>query len=653
MNIHGDLKSLLLFWENLASNRRYRHYLSESDFQTFRERADNEGLPFLTVALPSIGKALDTFHATKQWKAPEHFKCDGDGIPVFLGLPIRLAIDGNSVAVDCVRQLTYVFYKLEVQHADDQVAAYLNQFVNTDEDIGRFDYAASYPIRWDRFDSSVPGYNTIGSLIEEMQGLIRRVLCNTDPLDIRPCHGSGATACRTPNHKKWSSIRYYPKLDQVYDYSSHFFYSPSHLVDDLAKLEDAQHADPCARVCLVPKDSRGPRVISCEPAELMFIQQGLMRKLYETIETHPLTRGRINFTDQRINQQYARLGSINNLYATLDLKDASDRVSLDLVRRVFPPNWVEAFEACRSEFTVLPDGRKVKLNKFAPMGSACCFPVEALVFWACAVATLKNRRRLHAIRRFHERYSYQAFDAEMESCAAFELKDKQSSIGKNLGRELSIIERWNPDVLVYGDDIICDADHAHHVMVGLEAIGLLVNRDKSYVDGPFRESCGGDYHNGYDVTPVRVRKWLSSVGTGLQAGADLANELIAKFGYEEAHRVIRVIEDAVGYLYPRTDMDIPMSIRTSPSASNDAHFKRRWSSDFQRYEYRCLTLRHKVLTCREPDWFELLRKELSRDRAPAQVKYINPLAIEERNLLPGQYAVSHSARKKWAWVWLG
>ena len=629
----GSLKSLLSLWENLARNRRYQHLMEECDINTFLRRADNEGLSFLTVTLPLIGKALDTFHSTNEWKAPDQFKTDPDGIPLFMGKAIRWAIDGNSVAVDCVRQLSYIFYKLEVQHDKDKVANYLDQFINTDKDIGHFDFTASDPVSGLFNDPELHGSVSTGAIVKEMRGLIHQVLANADPFDIRPCHGGGATACRTPNHKKWSTIRYFPKLDASFDYASHFFYNSTHLSDELKKLEDAPHADPCARVCLVPKDSRGPRIISCEPAELMYIQQGLMRKLYETIEAHPLTHGCINFTDQAPNREMARIGSITNLYATLDLKDASDRVSLQLVRSVFPSNWLEALEACRSDKTLLPDGRVVELNKFAPMGSACCFPVEALVFWACAVATLRIVRlaQLEHMRRTCDSYAF--FKGYQAACDA--------------------AMRLRPDIFVYGDDIICDVSFSRYIMDGLESIGLLINRNKSYVDGPFRESCGGDYHNGYDVTPVRVRKELSSVGTGLQAGADLANEFIAKFGFEDSHRILRVIEESVGYAYPRTLVDMPMSFRIAPGASNDALFVRRWNNDLQRFEYRCLVLRPMVLTRREPDWFELLRKELSRGRVQSQDRYANPLAIMESKLDPGQYAVTHSARKKWAWVWLG
>jgi hypothetical protein len=602
--INGDLKSLLLLWENLAYNRRYSRFITEKDIHTFRLRAESEGLAFLTRVLPFLGKALDTFHSTNEWKAPSQFKTDRDGIPHFLGTAVRLAIDGNSVAVDCVRQLSYVFYKLEVPYDEQLVDQFLDQFIRTDQELLSVALDSQVPIRL----SSIEGRERIISprvLVDEMRGLISRILLYSDPREIRPCHGSGATACHTPNQDKWHKLRYYPKLDAVFDYPTYFYFSATHVADELDKLELSIVREPKARVCLVPKDSRGPRVISCEPAELMYIQQGLMRKLYDTIETNHYTRGQINFTDQRVNRQLARTGSITGEFATLDLKDASDRVSLDLVRSVFPPDWVECLEACRSEETVLPNGMVVKLNKFAPMGSACCFPVEALVFWACAVATTRYMG----------------------------------------GRKLP--------VYVYGDDIICDATQASDIMVGLEAIGLLVNRTKSFVTGPFRESCGGDYHYGVDVTPIRVRKVLSKSSTGLETCADLANEIIAKFGYEDSHSVIRVIEDTVGYLYPRTELSLPATIQVTPGASNDVVFRRRYNKHLQRYEHRILTLRSPVIQKRPPSWGELLRKELSREKAQATVHYENRLAITNARCEPGQYAAAGPPIKTWTWTWLG
>jgi hypothetical protein len=605
----GDLKSLQLLWLDLAQNQRYRPFVTGEDILSFKQRATNEGLSYLTQALPLLGKSLDRFHSTQEWLPPEGFdlreafiggavdagwiKFHTVNVPVFLGKAVESALNGNSAAVDCVRQLSYIFYKLEVKHDEGVTTQFLDQFINTDRDLERFSFHSS-----DSLESHI---------VDEMKKLIWRILGNSDPLDIVPSHGGGATACRTPNWEKYHKLRYFKKLDDVFSYSEYFFCSPTHLADELDVLQEAPCADPEARVCLVPKDSRGPRIISCEPAELMYIQQGLMRKLYKVIETHPLTRGQINFSDQSVNKELARTSSMKNDLATLDLSDASDRVSLSLVRRVFPPNWLEALEACRSEYTVLPDGRRVKLNKFAPMGSSCCFPVEALVFWACAQAALR----------------------------------------------ISSGDRQPRTVYVYGDDIIIPSTYAEVVIQGLELVGLKVNKDKCFVDGPFRESCGGDYYLGVDVTPIRLRKAFGLSGTRLESTADFLNLIIQKFGYELSHSLVRHVEWELGYSFPRTLLALPGTLRIDPCASNDVRFERRFNKALQRYEHRVLRSVSKVTQHWPPNWGELLRKMLTGRIVESPDKYSNQLVIADSKLDPGQYTDPHSVRTKWAWLWLG
>jgi hypothetical protein len=197
------------------------------------------------------------------------------------------------------------------------------------------------------------------------------------------------------------------------------------------------------------------------------------------LESHRLTKGYVNFTHQEVNRDLALHGSIHEHIATLDLKDASDRVSLALVRRVFAkvPVVLQALEACRTTETQLPDGRLVELKKFAPMGSALCFPVEALIFWAILVSAMCKRTRLPL-----------------------------SVVGKR--------------IFVYGDDIIVPVDWAPQCMLALERVGLRVNTAKCCITGPFKESCGMDAFKGVCVTPIRFRKqWTdrNSDGTAYAA----------------------------------------------------------------------------------------------------------------------------------------
>jgi hypothetical protein len=58
---------------------------------------------------------------------------------------------------------------------------------------------------------------------------------------------------------------------------------------------------------------------------------------------------------------------------------------------------------------------------------------------------------------------------------------------------------------VYGDDLIIETELVDDLVDLLRFFGFSVNADKSYVSGPFRESCGTDWYEGYDVTPFYLR----------------------------------------------------------------------------------------------------------------------------------------------------
>jgi hypothetical protein len=559
--------------------------VTEKDLITFQKRCESEGLSFLTTTLPTLGKSLDAYFSTGEYTCPQNFaksKAKHEySIPKFLGKAVLHALRGDSTAVDCVRQLAYVFYRLEVPYEPELQKEFLSKFRETDSSLSSLEFSSCSD-----------------EILADARLLISRILCNSDPRDIKPRHSNGATACHAKNWDKYHQVKYFSQLDDIWPYSDYFFYSPTHLVDEYEKLENMEVGVPQARVVLVPKDSRGPRVISCEPAELMYIQQGLMKLLYEVLETHPLSAGFVNFTDQRINQRLARVSSIDQRYATLDMKDASDRVSLSLVKTLFPSHWVEALISSRSSSTRLPDGSVVELNKFAPMGSSCCFPIEAIVFWAIAWS----------------------------------------------------VTRGHP-VYVYGDDIICFSSDANRIMDAYERYGLMVNRSKSYVSGPFRESCGGDYHIGNDVTPVRVKKWFGASHSDWIAAIELCNNLIAKFGYG-ALPIIRMVEEIYGPI-PRTEFPIPGTFRLPLSASNDVFFRKRYNHDLQRIEYRIRQLVPKPAPTRETGWAELLRFELeSGVENPANSGTFFGLNMSKR-LNPGEYVETHSTRSKWAWAWLG
>jgi len=445
------------------------------DIQEIEHRVKHEGMSFLTRTLPSLGRAIDLALATDTSLKISGFKLTRKSkIPLFLSGVLTLVFDadGNErsdasiQAVKCLRQLCYLFYKLELPPTDKQNDNVIKSFIETDTLL---------PLDFGGADDRVV------LLLQEAKKLISRILGPVSPTDARlfkPRHGPGSVATGEKAFEKPVFKRFYRALALQFPYEDWFFYNASHLCDDLAQFMNLEELGAgTAKVVLVPKDSRGPRLISCEPLEYQWIQQGLMNTMVKTIESHPLTKGRVNFTDQTVNQRLSLDGSLNNEWSTLDMKEASDRVSLALVKELFPPLWYASLTAARTEATMLPDGTVLKLNKFAPMGSAVCFPVESLIFWAlsvCAISYGKGRScRREAIR----------------------------------------------SVFVYGDDIICSTKDQSTIRQTLPLFGLLFNESKCCIGKSFRESCGVDAFRGVDVTPLKLRSiWCFSL-----SGSDYAS----------------------------------------------------------------------------------------------------------------------------------
>lgn len=208
----------------------------------------------------------------------------------------------------------------------------------------------------------------------------------------------------------------------------------------------------------VPKDGRTNRPIAIEPTFNQFFQLGIGDAMRKALNRHGLLlkpRSHRDLDSQAIHSMLARKGSIDDSLATIDLSSASDTVSLALVEAVVPFGWLKLLKACRSVNSEMPDGTWRRLEKFSSMGNGYTFELETTIFAAICQTT-----------------------------AQF------------LGKELVTGENFT----VYGDDIIIPACLAEAVIVALKGLGFKLNKEKSFISGPFRESCGGDFFSG---TPVR------------------------------------------------------------------------------------------------------------------------------------------------------
>jgi hypothetical protein len=268
--------------------------------------------------------------------------------------------------------------------------------------------------------------------------------------------------------------------------------------------------------------------------------------------------------------------SLSQDFATLDLKEASDRVSVDLVRHLFGNNQdvLQCLLATRTTATKLPDGSELSLNKFAPMGSALCFPVEALCFWAISVAAVMRRLRL-----------------------------PRQEVGNR--------------IFVYGDDIIVPTDWAPIVVSALEQCCLKVNKAKCCATGQFRESCGMDAFKGVCVTPTRLKKlWVKSRNGGTYAAYCAFANQMAERGYTACAEIVWQLASTVyGFIpYGLSTSPFPckiVSTFTLARALNRGRVKMRWNTDFQRSEVLVLTLKSVKQDSILDGWARALRNLVS------------------------------------------
>jgi len=396
------------------------------------------------------------------------------------------------------------------------------------------------------------------NIVRKARIKLSNLFSSFDPKSIIPRHGPGAVSTKEKLWEKFQWTNISSRIEQKYPIDEYYYSSINHVCDELLGIRSLGSVDHSAKVILVPKDSRGPRLISCEPVDFQWIQQGLGRAIVCCVENHELTKFNVFFTDQGPNQRGAKLGSSTGLYATLDLKEASDRVSLELVRLLFPAHLCEYLEACRTTSTQLPDSSILPLGKFAPMGSCLCFPILALTIWSILNA------------------------------GAPDLNTRES-------------------ILVYGDDVIVPTAYAEDAIKLLESFGLLVNRDKSCTKGFFRESCGVDAYKGVDVTPVRFRTvWASS------RSPDVYDSYFAyarALFNRQCYRTYELIVSSLRHIYGPmpSEYEFPNSPLGLPYTPSLGKLKSRVNKDLQKMEYYVLELESPTIVKEINGWSMLLR----------------------------------------------
>lgn len=209
------------------------------------------------------------------------------------------------------------------------------------------------------------------------------------------------------------------------------------------------------RFTTVPKDALKLRGICVEPSVNVFFQLAVGGEISRRMNRG---WGWDKQTCQLFHNNLARIGSLTGAVGTIDLSNASDTMCSALVKLLLPQDWFRLVDELRSTHTSVK-GEWVKLEKFSSMGNGFTFELETLIFYS-------------------------------------------------LVRALCQIEQPTEDpftpgltVSVYGDDIIAPTSVCRSTVAALAFFGFKVNVQKTFIEGPFRESCGGDYFRGHDVRP--------------------------------------------------------------------------------------------------------------------------------------------------------
>jgi hypothetical protein len=496
----GELvKSLMHFWQIALLNAGARCGVRTTrDGETAACRFEHEGLSFLTMTLPAFAKDLE--RGLDQGRlAPNAFTGfhRRRGLPVFLQGFLELVFDREDgclldepsvEAILCLRQLTMLFGKLEAECTERRTRRAYANYVETDASVAASDEQ--------RTESQKDDFRRISRML--FGPILADIEQSVYHGEIWPRHGSGMTADRLMGNQKFEQRDWTSKLERVFPF---WEYARLGIVRSEFDLDDVHWHGPGAevpaKVTHVPKTLKAPRLIAEEPTCNMYVQQGLSRELTRLIGGHQTIGQLIGFKDQEPNRFAAEWGSVFQDLATLDLSEASDRVSnrhVDLLL-ADSPLLREAFEACRSSKADVLGHGVLHLAKFASMGSALTFPVEAMVFLTVIFIAVEK----HSIGRGELRHHLSMNDV------------------------MSYVDR----VRVYGDDLIVPVEFAVPVTEELEAYGLKVNADKSFWTGKFRESCGGDYYDGEDVTPIRCKRVFP---TSLDNAAEIASLVALRNG---------------------------------------------------------------------------------------------------------------------------
>lgn len=295
------------------------------------------------------------------------------------------------------------------------------------------------------------------------------------------------------------------------------------------------------RITFVPKSARTERTIAIEPLLNLMLQLGV-----DGYVRTNLKRFGVDLDDQRKNQVLARKGSLGDSpesFSTLDLSAASDCIALEAVKSLLPQAWYTLLLNLRCPSGDIK-GESLCYNKLSSMGNGFTFAIESLLFSAI----------VYGVMRSHDPFEKVNWD----------------------------------DFAVFGDDIIVKAKYTARLTICLRKMGFSLNTEKSFTQGPFRESCGADWYQGVNVRPVFLTAVPKSVHELWNDINRLHRVLQLRFGVDwETSATKEAMEQWIplqfrGYIGPCSNFEFDTYLHSGCKPQGIQYSREKGSFKFQR-----------------------------------------------------------------------
>lgn len=251
----------------------YHRTTLKKDWDKIFKRFSNEKIQFLSQTLPKLGHAIIQGMKNRTLHVPMNFRLkSGSQLPMlYHEVILRIFHPDGSLrdnpdinSVDLLLQVCFLYYKINIPYSKKQEQLMLEKYVSDDHELTNVFLLESDPI------------------LNKAEKIVTQMFKDFDPMDIVPTASTGALATHEIGIDKYVPKRKYEHLHRVYPYYDYCYGNTRHFASCLKTSVFFNYYRSLPRLpystsklLFVPKDSRGPRTICMEPAELQFFSKGL------------------------------------------------------------------------------------------------------------------------------------------------------------------------------------------------------------------------------------------------------------------------------------------------------------------------------------------------------------------------------------------